>query len=153
MRLPPLTPGPSMTPQLPHDVAALVELAASHADGAQPLFEGHLESVASLYQVHPERVERARQAFTAPNAHRLAAALIDQVLRSDDAPPPALRTQQKDAAALVVEAICSPSVMEVLMKAPVELAAVQLRAHPFVVEEARNEITAMAHRPAGEFAS
>ena len=153
MRLAPLTPGLSMTPQLPHDVAALVELAASHADGAQPLFEGHLESVASLYQVHPERVERARTAFAAPHAHRLATALIDQVLRADDAPLPPLRTQEKDAASLVVEAIVSPCVMEVLMKAPMELAAMQLRAHPFVVEKARNQIAAMAQRPTGELAS
>lgn len=66
-----------MTHQLPHDVAALVELAASHAEGHQPLFEGHLESVASLYQVHPERLERAREAFTAPHFHRLACELAD----------------------------------------------------------------------------
>lgn len=124
-----------MTPQLPHDVAALVQLAASHADGVLPLFEGHLESVASLYQVHPERVERARQAFCAPHARRLASALVDQTARRDHAP--LSRTAPRDATDLVREALASHATMELLMKAPMELAAVQLGAHPFTVEEAR----------------
>jgi hypothetical protein len=121
---------------LPHDVAALVELAAAHADGAQPLFEGHLESVASLYQVHPERVERARQAFTTPHARRLASALVDSVSRCDDRAP-LFQKLHKDATDLVNEATSSANRMDLLLNAPMELAAVQLGAHPFIVEEAR----------------
>jgi hypothetical protein len=36
-----------------------------------------------------------------------------------------------------MEAMASAAVMDVLLHAPMELAAVQLGAHPFVVEEAR----------------
>ena len=123
--------------ELPNDVAALVELAAAHAEGALPLFEGHLESVASLYQVHPERVERARHACTNPNARRLASALVENAPRGGCARPSFSRTAPKDVATLVQEASDSPSTMELVMRAPMELAAVQLGAHPFVVEAAR----------------
>ena len=128
--------------QLPNDVAALVELATSHAEGAQPLFEGHLESVASLYQVHPERVERARTAFTTPEAHRLASELVQQTPRLPAAPPsqPPSRLPAKDASTLVLEALASEATRELVMRAPLELAAVQLGAHPFVVEEARQRL-------------
>ena len=122
--------------QLPHDVAALVELAAAHVDGPQPLFEGHLESVASLYQVHPARVERARTALTSPNARRLASALVESAPRCE-ARAPLSRPIHKDAAGLVTEAMASPRIMELVLRAPMELAAIQLGAHPFIVEEAR----------------
>jgi hypothetical protein len=126
---------------LPHDVAALVELAASHADGALPLFEGHLESVASLYQVHPERVERAR---TSPQARTLACEL-SQKPRPQARPVAAKRTV-KDVDALVKEALGSTATREVIMRAPLELAAVQLGAHPFVVDEARVRLGAIQPR-------
>ncbi len=146
-----------MTHQLPNDVVALVELAASHADGHQPLFEGHLESVASLYQVHPERLERARQAFAAPHVRKLACELADASPRIDRRPLHT-RTPQKDAEQLLLEAMASPAVMDVLLRAPMELAAVQLGAHPFVVEEARQRATTsplppMPHLTPGERAS
>lgn len=130
--------------QLPHDVAALVELAAAHAEGAQPLFEGHLESVASLYQVHPTRVEHARKAFAAPHARSLASALASQTIRCDGLKP-TLGSPQKDAATLVREAKASPLTMELVMHAPMELAAVQLGAHPFVVEAARLQLLPIHH--------
>lgn len=146
-----------MTHQLPHDVAALVKLAASHAEGHQALFEGHLESVASLYQVHPERLERAREAFTAPHARRLACELADASPRVDRRPLHT-RAPQKDAQTLLMEAMASPTVMDVLLRAPMELAAVQLGAHPFVVEEARlrhaaNPLPPVLHLTQGERAS
>lgn len=128
--------------QLPNDVAALVELAASHADGAQPLFEGHLESVASLYQVHPERVERARTACTTPETRRLACELAQQTPRRNRAEP-AKRLPAKDVSTLVLEALGSTTVRDLIMRAPMELAAVQLGAHPFVVEEARQRLGAL----------
>ncbi len=123
--------------QLPNDVAALVGLAAAHAEGAQPLFEGHLESVASLYQVHPARVEHARNTLAAPQARNLASAIADQTIRCDDLRPALSRKKAKDAATLVLEAKASPSTMELVMRAPMELAAMQLGAHPFIVEAAR----------------
>ena len=126
--------------QLPHDVAALVELAAAHAEGAQPLFEGHLESVASLYQVHPTRVEHARQTLAAPKARGLASAIAHQTIRCDDLRPVLSRKPPKDAAALVQEAKASPLTMELVMRAPMELAAMQLGAHPFIVEAARQHL-------------
>ena len=132
-----------MTHQLPHDVAALVKLAAAHADGPQPLFEGHLESVASLYQVHPERLERAREAFTTPNVRRLACELAETSPRFDRRPLHT-RAPRKDAHSLLSEAMASPALMDVLLRAPMELAAIQLGAHPFIVEEAR------AHHAAAE---
>ena len=135
-----------MTHQLPNDVAALVKLAAAHADGSQPLFEGHLESVASLYQVHPERLERAREAFTTPNVRRLACELAQTSPRFDRHPLHA-RAPRKDAQSLLSEALASPALMDVLLRAPMELAAIQLCAHPFIVEEAR------AHHAAQERAS
>ena len=133
-----------MTHQLPHDVAALVKLAASHAEGPLPLFEGHLESVASLYQVHPERLSRAREAFTAPHVRRLACELAEASSRVDRRPLHT-RAPQKDAQRLLTEAMESPALMDVLLRAPMELAAVQLGAHPFVVEEARARHTARVH--------
>ena len=135
-----------MTHQLPHDVAALVKLAASHADGPQPLFEGHLESVASLYQVHPERLERAREAFATPYVRRLACELAQTSPRFDRHPLHA-KAPRKDAQSLLSEALASPALMDVLLRAPMELAAIQLGAHPFIVEAAR------AHHAAQERAS
>lgn len=123
---------------LPNDVAALVELAASHADGAMPLFEGHLESVASLYQVHPERVERAR---TSPHARSLACELSKQP--RPQGRPVAAKRVVKDVDALVKEALSSNVARELIMRAPLELAAVQLGAHPFVVDEARARLGAL----------
>jgi hypothetical protein len=139
--------------QLPNDVAALVELAASHADGAQPLFEGHLESVASLYQVHPERVERARTVFTTPQNRKLACELAQQAPRAKQPAEPTKRVPAKDASTLVMEALASTATRELIMRAPMELAAVQLGAHPFVVDEARQRLGALqpsmpAERPA-----
>lgn len=131
---------------LPTDVAALVELAASHADGALPLFEGHLESVASLYQVHPSRVERARTACTTPQARRLACELAQNSPRVQRAEP-ARRAPSKDVSALVKEALASATARELIMRAPMELAAVQLDAHPFVVEEARQRLGALQPGP------
>lgn len=124
---------------LPNDVAALVELAASHADGAMPLFEGHLESVASLYQVHPERVERAR---TSPHARSLACELSKQP-RSVNRPSAIKRPAMKDVDALVQEALTSAAARELIMRAPMELAAMQLSAHPFVVDAARARLAAL----------
>lgn len=128
---------------LPNDVAALVELAASHADGAMPLFEGHLESVASLYQVHPERVERAR---TSPLARSLACELSQKP--RTQVRPAATKRAVKDVDSLVKEALASATARELIMRAPMELAAMQLGAHPFVVEEARAKLGALqpAHR-------
>ena len=128
---------------LPNDVAALVELAAAHADGAGPLFEGHLESVASLYQVHPARVERAR---TSPQARSLACEL-SQKPRVDRRPVLTKRTV-KDVDALVKEALESSCARVLIMRGPSELAAMQLDAHPFVIDEARARLGAIqpSHR-------
>ena len=123
---------------LPNDVAALVELAASHADGAMPLFEGHLESVASLYQVHPERVERAR---TSPQARTLACELSQKP--RVQVRPIAAKRAVKDVDALVKDALASTVARDLVMRAPSELAAMQLGAHPFVVDEARARLGAL----------
>lgn len=127
---------------LPTDVAALVELAAAHVEGAQPLFEGHLESVASLYQVHPERVERARTACTTPQGRKLACELVQQA-RPGRERAAVTRATPKDVSMLVLEAVSSPVTRDLIMRAPMELAAVQLGAHPFVVEEARTRLGAL----------
>lgn len=126
---------------LPTDVAALVELAASHAEGAQPLFEGHLESVASLYQVHPEHVERARAACTTAHGRSLASLLVDRAVSGERRAVASPRPAGRDVASLMSEAMSSTSARDLILRAPVELAAIQLGAHPFVVDEARLQLS------------
>ncbi len=121
----------------------MVELAAAHLEGAQPLFEGHLESVASLYQVHPNRVERARTACTTPQARKLACELVQRAPRGTQRVAATPRATPRDVSTLVLEAMSSPATRELIMRAPMELAAVQLGAHPFVVEEARARLGAL----------
>lgn len=125
--------------QVTQDVVDVLELASHHAEGTGPLFSGHLESVASLYQVHPDRLERARQALAEPGARRLAHECLGQ--RGWDQTP---RTHERvpctDVPSLIVAAMSQPNGMDVLTQAPMEMAAVLLGAHPFLVEEARQQL-------------
>ena len=51
---------------LPAEVVRLLEVAAGHPLGEGPLFDGYLESVAVLYQVHPATVDQLRACVTHP---------------------------------------------------------------------------------------
>ena len=54
----------------------LLEHAARHPAGATPLLEGHLESVAALYQLHPFAVDALRTHLETPAARKAALELI-----------------------------------------------------------------------------
>lgn len=120
---------------LPMHVVELLEHAARHPDGAQPLFDAQLECTAALYQVHPERVEAARSHFT--DATRAKAELIVSRAVADQPREVETAPVRKDADAVISAALAMPHGFSLLMKAPIERAAVLLDAHPFVVEEAR----------------
>ena len=94
-------------------------------------------------RLRTDRVERAR---TSPQARSLACELSQQP-RVDRHPVITKRTV-KDVDALVKEALGSSSARELIMRAPSELAAMQLDAHPFVIDEARARLGAIqpAHR-------
>lgn len=138
--------------RLPHDVVELLEVAASHPEGLAPLLEGHLESVAALYQFRPAEVERVRDCLSVLGLEARAAVLA---LFSDQrfmASQPALRSPPaRDADAVVSAAMATPNGLEFLLHAPLETAAVLFQAHPFVVEQARERL-AVRRTPTGEHA-
>ncbi len=137
---------------LPQDVVELVQHAARHPDGAGPLFEGDLESVAALYQVHPERVEHARRTLEAPQARLHATRLISDGAVGVEPPH---RPARKGVDEVLAEALALPHGLELLTEAPLEMAAVLLAAHPFIVEEARARLAFLPFLPrcTGDLAS
>lgn len=121
---------------LPVPVVELLEHAARHPDGERPLFEAQLESTAALYQVHPRHVELARECLAQADDRREAELILSRTRRTVlEFPVPAPSPRGADE--VIAAALALPHGVELLMKAPIELAAVQLQAHPFVVEEAR----------------
>jgi hypothetical protein len=129
---------------LPLDVVKLLEAAASHPEGDAALFEGHLESVAALYQAHPHTLERLR-ALVAEPAGKLEVARILAQARLNPAAPQSVAealTALIDPAAVITKASAMPNGLELLTHGPIETAAMQLGTHPFVVEEARQHLAA-----------
>lgn len=139
-----------MTLHLPEAAVRMVKIAAQHPEGLAPLFEGDLECVAALYQVHPSLVERAREVLATPQARAAAGAYALSVAPRRHAPM-AHRRQPLDVGTLIAEAAIFPDGIALLTDAPVELAAVRLQAHPFLVEEARAWLATrrQAHAPPG----
>ncbi len=148
-----------MMPQVSQDVVELLETVAVHPEGEHPLFEGDLESVAALYQVHPARIEAARLAFGGPGARLNAAMHIDRTRKAAPHRPARVRPAGKDVEAIISMAMALPHGLELLTDAPMEMAAVLLGAHPFVVEEARLRLlefpmlNAFHHAGSGDLAS
>ena len=125
--------------ELSLDAVDVLELATRHQEGTGPLFSGHLESVASLYQVHPDRLERARHALSEPAIRRAAVESVGQRLPHRD-PRPHEQLPCTDVPSLIVAAMSQLHGMDVLTQAPMEMAAVRFGAHPFLVEEARAQL-------------
>ena len=122
------------------DAVELLALATRHEEGTGPLFSGHLESVAALYQVHPDRLERARQALSEPGARRLALECVGGQQDWNQLPRAPERVPCTDVPSLICAAMSQPHGMDVLTQAPMEMAAVLFGAHPFLVEEARLQL-------------
>lgn len=139
-----------MTMHLPDAVVQMVKVAAQHPEGLAPLFEGDLECVAALYQVHPSLVERARELVCTPEGRAAAGAYALSVAPRRHAPT-AHRPQPLDVGTLIAEAAIFPDGIALLTDAPVEMAAIRLQAHPFLIEEARAWLASrrQAHAPPG----
>lgn len=131
-----------MAHALPLELVEVLERAAAHPDGPEPLLSGNLECAACLYQVRPERVEQVRDLMRHPALRRLAAQILGRP-RAPAAQHELLPPRISDVPSLVLAAMRRPHGMELLMEAPVELAAIQLRAHPFLVDAARRQLDAM----------
>ena len=127
---------------LPIEVVELLKRAASHPEGAGALLEGNLESAASLYQVHPTRVEQVRGWLSNGPAslRRESEEIIGGTApgRLPAAPSPAWKTVEQ----VIAEARALADGLELLANAPVETAATLLSAHPFVIDEARAQLDA-----------
>lgn len=123
--------------RLPPDLLALLEVAARHPAGLAPLLDGHLESVAALYQLHPDVVERIRDSLAAMGLQGRAAALALGVAPGHEVAGRAPATDAPDLEAVMRSALETPGGVELLLRAPVERAAVLLGAHPFVIDAAR----------------
>lgn len=124
-----------MTTELPRETRELLSSALHHPEGAGPLWDAHLESAAALYQVKPARLEALRRELpVAPEAHVSRALICDvaprlQVTERRATPP--------DALELISLAATRPDGLDVLLRAPLETAAILFGAHVFAVEEAR----------------
>ena len=144
-------------PPFPAPLRALLERVVEHPLGFQLLYQGHLESVASLFAVTPGTIEAAREWIADPvrresfTAELLAARRfhhehpeIDHIHgRGPAAPVPPQRTVEdllRDVAAL-------PEGDEFLFHAPPETIAVLFAVHPFVVHEARQRLRARGDTP------
>ncbi len=126
-------------PRLPQDVVELLEFAARHPEGGSALLEGHLESVAALYQLHPAKVEHVRNTIS-KTGHRAHA---EAILSGAGAQAPRSSTEREartDAQALIAHAATTPHGLEFLTRAPIENAAVIFESHPFVVDQARTHL-------------
>jgi hypothetical protein len=114
----------------------LLKLAATHPDGPLPLFEGHLESVAALYQVHPETVLHLRACLECEQSRASAAKILLAAARG-----PARGRAGGGPWAWCVGVLARagehPDLLELLTHGPVEAAAVLLQTHPFVIDEIR----------------
>ena len=134
--------------QLPVELVKLLEAAACHPEGESALFEGHLESVAALYQVHPQTVEELRAAIAQPAAQAQAARIVERArLNPAPAPTPEPARATTCHQTLIARASALPHGLELLRRGPIETAAMQLESHPFVVEQARLHLAA---RPNGD---
>jgi hypothetical protein len=93
--------------------------------------------------VHPRQVEAARSCLATPEARLEADRILRRAGREPLVPRPSDATPaQRDVDAVLAAALALPNGIELLMKAPLETAAVLLGAHPFVVEEARLRLAA-----------
>ena len=128
-------------PRLPSDVVELLEHAARHPEGGAALLEGNLESVAALYQLHPARVEHVRVAVAHPEQRSLAEAILAAAEDPPNLPKAQPRQPPADAHALIAEASLTPDGLEFLTHAPIENAALLFGSHPFVVEQARAQLS------------
>ena len=88
---------------LPEDIAAILELAARHPEGGATLLEGHLESIAALYQLHPVKVEHVRARANQPENRQLANAILAG-RGAEPLPQPAQARPPADPRALIAEA-------------------------------------------------
>lgn len=126
--------------RLSAEMVHLLELAARHPEGHLPLFEGHLESVAALYQVHPSMVERFRACLEQEGgwvrAMRALQRMLFQALPAPVAGPPLA----SGCSAVIARAMASKNLIELLTRGPVEAAAVLLQTHPFVIDEIRKRL-------------
>lgn len=126
--------------QLPLDVVKLIETAATHPEGSSALFEGHLESVAALYQAHPQTLELLRSYAAQPTLLVEVARIAEGARRNMAVPVPAVAPTQSTPAALIARASAMPNGLELLTHGPVETAATQLGTHAFAVDEAREQL-------------
>lgn len=127
--------------RLPVKMMELLELAARHPEGHAPLYEGHLESVAALYQVHPSMVERFRACLAQEGGRRRAGQTLQRLhLHPAPAPLASASALPSGCAAVIARAMRSPDLIELLASGPVEAAAVLLQTHPFVIDEIRKRL-------------
>ena len=132
-------------PRLPQDVVELLEFVARHPEGSTALLDGHLESVAALYQLHPATVEYVRHKVAEP-AHRSIAEAILAVAAAAETPRTSTEREARDAHALIATASSTPEGLEFLTRAPIENAAVRFESHPFVVDQARTQLSGGAEQ-------
>lgn len=76
-----------MTPQLPAHLVELLQRAVRHPEGIRPLFDGHLESVASLYGAHPFHVEAVRAQLSDPVVRQATLDLLARDQQVGHVPP------------------------------------------------------------------
>lgn len=134
-------------PHLPDDVVKLLEAAAVHPEGSGALFEGHLESVAALYQVHTQTIEELRACVEKPAVQDLAAQIVAAARRNATSLPLQTAPEQHppNLTALIAKAVALPHGLDLLTRGPIETAALQLGAHPFLVDEARLHLAPLAN--------
>ncbi len=129
-----------MTPRLPAEELELLEGAAAHPEGVGPLLTCELLAAASLYGAHPELVESTR-AHLAELGDEATSELLLAAHQHVTAPAAVEAPRRpRDAGEVLARAMATPNGLELLRDAPVELAAVLLEAHPFVIDEARERL-------------
>jgi hydroxymethylglutaryl-CoA lyase len=74
--------GQLMDSRLPTELSFVLDGAAQHEQGLQPLFEGQLESVAVIYGAHPFVIERVREALADPAVKRWALEEVERKRRA-----------------------------------------------------------------------
>lgn len=130
-----------MAHALPVELIELLERAAAHPDGTEPLLRGDVECAACLYLVAPEQVELARSAMRNPELRPLASQILGRPrapATTDELP------RLKDLSTLFMAAMNQPHGMEVLLEAPIEQAAAQFAAPAILVDAARTRLKAHA---------
>lgn len=138
------------------EMCDLVRRAAAHPHGLGFVHQADLDSVAVILGVHPFVVAEARSLLETPEGRavlieefREARAHLEEEQGSEPAsrsrtpePPPAA----KSVRALIREASVHPLGLSFLVEAPFETVALTLRAHPFVVVQARAVLDRRAKR-------